>query len=209
MPPLNPHEDPAAGFRLAVLVEGGLGLLALGLAWLTGISLREQFAATAQGAWRGAGLGAVATLPMLAGFWWLVRSPAPILQHLRHKMELVLRELFPHGNLMQLAIVSALAGVAEELLFRGVLQTFLASWTTPLVGLLAASLVFGAFHALSRLYFVLTTAVGVYLGAMLIWCQDLTAPIVAHALYDFLALAYWTKVLLPETRHESDCREND
>ena len=53
----------------------------------------------------------------------------------------------------QFAMVAALAGVGEELLFRGVLQTKLGEWTTPLIGLLLASFIFGLAHALSRSVF--------------------------------------------------------
>jgi membrane protease YdiL (CAAX protease family) len=172
------------------------------LAWLLGVSLREQFSTTASAALRSVGWGIVATLPLLAGFWWLVHSQAPTLQQMRARVDQLLRELFPSANLMELAVISALAGVTEELLFRGVVQTYSISWTTPIVGLAIASLVFGAFHAMSRLYFVLTTAVGAYLGALLLWCQDLTVPIIAHGLYDFLALAYMTRVFHSEVRDE-------
>ena len=70
------------------------------------------------------------------------------------------------------------------------------------MGVVIASLVFGAFHAVSRLYFLLTTVVGAYLGALFVWCQDLTVPIVAHGLCDFLALAYLTRLLRREIRDE-------
>ena len=202
MRPTDSSQDPAAGFRLAILVEGGLGFLAVALAWLLGVSLREQFSTTASAALRSVGWGIAATLPLLAGFWWLVHAQAPTLRQLRNRVDQLLRELFPRANLMELAVISALAGVTEELLFRGVVQTYLISWTMPILGLAIASLVFGAFHAMSRLYFVLTTAVGVYLGALLLWCQDLTVPIVAHGLYDFLALAYLTRALPTEVRDE-------
>jgi hypothetical protein len=105
----------------------------------------------------------------------------------------MVRELFPRARLVELAMIAVLAGVSEELLFRGVLQTVVARWTTPLVGLAVASLVFGGLHAISRLYFVLATLIGCYLGWLLLEFDDLAAPIVAHGLYDFVALAYLTR----------------
>lgn len=93
----------------------------------------------------------------------------------------------------QFALVAVLAGVGEELLFRGVLQTLLIRWTTLIVGLLAASLLFGLAHALSRIYFLLATLIGLYLGCLVIQCNDLVSVMVAHALYDFLALAYLSR----------------
>jgi hypothetical protein len=90
-------------------------------------------------------------------------------------------------------MVATLAGVGEELLFRGVLQVKAGQWTTPLIGLLIASLLFGLAHALSKLYFAFAVAVGAFLGWLAIACHDLVAPMIAHGLYDFLALAYLSR----------------
>lgn len=190
----NPTLENPAGFRLAVVVEGALGLVALGLAWLCGVSLRDQFGTTAWGLVEGAFFGAVATLPMLALFWWLLEAPWRPFVELKTQVASMVRELFPRARTAELAIIAILAGVSEELLFRGVLQTVAARWTTPIVGLAIASLVFGGLHAVSRLYFILATVIGVYLGWLHLECNDLTVPIVAHALYDFVALTYLTKI---------------
>jgi uncharacterized protein len=193
--PSNTSENPvnSAGFRLAVLVEGGLGIAAVALAWLCGIELREHLPQSWNATGRAAIAGVAATVPLLLGFWWLVSAPFESLQELRERVLRLLREVFPDATVAQLAVISLLAGVGEELLFRGVLQTLVERWTTPLVGLAAASLVFGALHAMSRLYFALATAVGAYLGTLLLWFDDLTVPIVTHALYDFVALVYLTR----------------
>ena len=123
MSPVNPRRENTAGFRLAVLVEGGLGIVAVLLAWLFSMSLREQFAATASQALWAAARGVVATLPLLAGFWWLVHARWPSTQQLREQVSQMVNEVFGGAPLVQLAFVAGLAGVSEELLFRGVLQT--------------------------------------------------------------------------------------
>jgi membrane protease YdiL (CAAX protease family) len=186
---MNSHAENAAGFRLAILIEGSLGLAAILLAWLFDVPLRAQFATATESAWAAA-RGVVATLPLLAGFWWLVHAQSPGLRKLREQVLRMVREMFRDAPLGQLALVAGLAGVSEELLFRGVLQTLVGRWFTPLVGLVVASLIFGVLHAISRLYFVLATLVAAYLGWMLLEFGDLLAPIVTHALYDFVALAY-------------------
>lgn len=180
---------------MAVLVEGGLAVVALLLAWWFDVPLRQEFPTTdATLAWA-VSRGLVATLPMLALFWWLIRSPRPAWQRLRQQVEWLVGELFPSGNLAQLALIALLAGVGEELLFRGVIQTKLSGWTTPLAGLALASLLFGTAHALSRLYFLLATLIGFYLGwlAMQPTDYDLVAPMTAHAVYDFVALVYLSR----------------
>ena len=92
-----------------------------------------------------------------------------------------------------MAIVAVLAGVSEELLFRGVLQTAHRSvddavWSaSPLPAWCSV-----ACMRFRSMYFILATLIGVYLGWLLLKFDDLTVPIVAHGLYDFVALVYLT-----------------
>jgi uncharacterized protein len=185
--------NQTSGFPMAVLVEGGLAVIAVALAWLFGVELRRQFPTESETIVAAIGRGILATLPMLAGFWLLVRSSRAELVHLRRQVEWVIGELFPTASYAQFALIAILAGVGEELLFRGVIQSLLGRWTTPAIGLAIASLLFGAAHALSRLYFLLATLIGAYLGWLALYYNDLVAPIVAHGLYDFLALVYLAK----------------
>ena len=62
------------------------------------------------------------------------------LVELKQQVRAMIRELFPRARVFELAIIAVLAGVGEELLFRGVLQTLVGRWTTPVVGLVVASL---------------------------------------------------------------------
>lgn len=181
------------GFPMAVVVEGGLALVAALLAWLFGVRLRDQFPTQGQPLAIATARGIVAAMPMLALFWILIRSRRPSLQHLRHQVEWLVNEMFPSRNAAQFGMIALLAGVGEELLFRGVIQTKLSDWTSPVAGLVAASLLFGAAHALSRLYFLLATVIGLYLGWFAQHYGELVTPIVAHSVYDFLALLYLGK----------------
>lgn len=184
---------PNDGFGMAVIVEGGIAVLAVLLAWLFQVTLREQFAAWGTPLALAVGRGIVATLPMLCVFGALVHSRNAELRRLREHVEWMVREMFPRKSAAEFAMVALLAGVGEELLFRGVFQTKLIGWTTPLVGLWLASLVFGLAHALSRLYFAFAVVVGLFLGWLAFQYGDLVAPMVAHALYDFVALLYLSR----------------
>jgi membrane protease YdiL (CAAX protease family) len=55
--------------------------------------------------------------------------------------------------------------------------------------LIGSNIVFGLAHALTPLYFVLATLVGIYLGLSLDYGgeRNLLTPIIIHGLYDFLA----------------------
>jgi membrane protease YdiL (CAAX protease family) len=56
---------------------------------------------------------------------------------------------------------------------------------------------FGLAHPMSTTYVVLATVVGVYLGGLLLVTDNLLAPIVAHAAYDFVALVYLVRHRFP------------
>jgi uncharacterized protein len=91
-------------------------------------------------------------------------------------------------SLLQLGLLAALAGVAEEVLFRGVVQTALYRVLEEPVAILVAGAIFGLAHFVSSTYALLAALVGVYLGAVFLLSGNLLAPILAHALYDFVAL---------------------
>jgi len=188
---------------MAVVVEGAIALVAVGLAWLFNVPLREQIPLYGTPLIEAVARGLIATAPMLVVFWWLVRSDQPALRQLRDQVDRLIGEMFPAASIAQLALVAALAGVGEELLFRGVLQTILGWWTSPLVGLGIASVLFGLAHALSKIYFMLATVIGLFLGWLAWYFNDLAAPITAHGVYDFVALMYLTK-----TRVASKIRRN-
>jgi membrane protease YdiL (CAAX protease family) len=193
MSTISPPSENPAGFRLAIVVEAALGLVAICLANLFGVPLRELFAAGPHALLDDVLLGVLATLPMLAMFWAALDARWRPFVALKNQVRAMVRELFPRARINELAIIAILAGVSEELLFRGVLQTLVGRWTSPLIGLVIASLIFGGLHAVSRLYFVLATVIGAYLGWLFVEFDDLTVPIVAHALYDFVALVYLTR----------------
>ena len=104
----------------------------------------------------------------------------------------------------QLGVISFLAGLGEEMLFRGLLQDGLAHWLGNSFGLgeaaglwLAvglASTLFGLLHWISPFYALVAGLIGAYLGWWRVQSGNLLGPIVAHALYDFVALVYLTKL---------------
>jgi hypothetical protein len=181
------------GFAMAVVVEGGLALAALIIAWIFRVSLRDMLPEPGVPLVSAIVRGLLATLPMLVIFWLLVNSNWPMMRQLRVQVQWLIDEMFPSRSIAQFAMVAILAGVGEELLFRGALQSILGSWTSPVIGLAITSLLFGLAHALSKLYFLFAVAVGAFLGWMTWRYNDLVAPMVAHGVYDFLALAYLSR----------------
>lgn len=187
--------QPTETTRLALLFEGGLGLAALGIGWLLGhspwvglpaVSAAQPIAAV--------GWGLVATGPLLVALLVLDRLPLAALRRLREMASAVILHMFGGASVMQLALVSLVAGFGEELLFRGLVQEglsrWLGGWEGQLTALVLTSLFFGVCHWLSTTYAVLAALAGAYFGLVLLATQNILAPITAHAAYDFLALVY-------------------
>ncbi len=166
------HEWPGrrALLLLAVLFEGSLAVLAWAVGWLTEQLPWRDVAWNA----RDLALGMAATLPLLAGFVLCVSLPWRPLARIRRVCDELIRPLFAAGTVLDLAVISLVAGVAEEFLFRGVLQPALGNWL----------------GAWPPTYGALATLVGIYLGWVYLATGNLLPAMVAHGLYDFVALCY-------------------
>ncbi len=195
------HDEPSIPhFQVALLAlatEGGVGLLALVLGWVLGYPLSDVVRWEAAG-WVWGALAAVPLLGVMALVVWLPWAP---FRHLLQTIDQTVVPLFRSCNLIDLALISGLAGLGEEMLFRGVLQRAMAGlWdgaAGPWLGLVASALLFGLAHSISRTYAVLATIIGAYLGGLWMATENLLVPIVAHAVYDFLALVYLVRVRTP------------
>jgi membrane protease YdiL (CAAX protease family) len=171
---------------LFLMLEFACVPLSLALGWLLGVeplgTLTWSMAAIV--------FGISAALPAWLAVVALHRMRPGPLEPMMRLVDELLVPAFARWTIGELLLVSVLAGVGEELLFRGVLQPALAVPLGPWWALLAASLVFGLVHALSVSYAVFATLMGLWLGALWIASGNLLVPIVAHAAYDFLTLVY-------------------
>jgi membrane protease YdiL (CAAX protease family) len=169
--------------NLAAAFEGGTLLLGLLLGWvsetLTSATLHVN---VADFAW-----GLAAVLPMC--------SVLTLASDLREQVVEMLGRSLAACRWYDLAALAMLAGVSEELLFRGVLEGWIGRWD-PWAGLVAANVLFGLAHAVTPRYFVFAAAIGVYFSLLMrgwpelggaLATPNLLRPIVAHAVYDFIA----------------------
>jgi uncharacterized protein len=170
----------------AFLGEGALMLA--GLVWVLWRDLPFAWsdaprvsltAATVIGLLTAAGLAAIQFILLR-----LVPERGPV-RALRRLYRELLFPLFRASTPIEILAISALAGIGEEVLFRGAMQ--------PEWGLIVTSLVFGLFHIGGRLTMALgiwAACTGALLGWLAIATGGLLAPIVAHMAYDALALSY-------------------
>lgn len=181
---------------VALIVEGML----LTVAWLGGKLLGVPVLG---GAWldpRSVILGFAAVLPLVAMMVWTLVSRADPLVALRRQVDALVAELFAGRGLWELALVAALAGLCEEALFRGLIQQGLSGVIGVWPAVLVSATLFGLTHAVSKTYAALCVVIGLYLGALLVFSGNLFVPILAHGVYDFVALVYLVRFRTPRTR---------
>lgn len=113
----------------------------------------------------------------------------------REFRKFVLKELlllFAPLSLAQIALISASAGVGEEMLFRWSLQGGLQHvWPGTggmIAALIVASVAFGLVHAITPMYAFVATVIGILLGLVMILSGSVVPSILAHAVYDFVAI---------------------
>lgn len=178
-------------FRLGLLTELALAALGTFAAFLCGLSI-GQYLDLSLGAWL---LGILATVPMLVALAILESLDLPSLRRLSQVVEPLIAGLFAGRGLPSVILVSAAAGLGEEIFFRGFLQNAASLLAGPAAGLAIGSLLFGLAHNATRAYAALATALGGYLGLLFLTTGNLLVPIVAHGLYDAIVLQRMLKRL--------------
>jgi membrane protease YdiL (CAAX protease family) len=184
-----------AGGRIvavALLSQGVMGGLALAVARV----FRLSFAWGQPGRDVAIGLAVAAVVAAVNYALLGRRHVAGPLQPVRDVVDEILMPLFSRLRAWQMLVIATCAGIGEELFFRGALQ--------PVVGLVAASLLFGLAHVGARTMLAFgawASAMGLVMGALANATGGLTAPMVAHGAYDLLALAY--------LRHTAAVREEE
>ncbi len=166
---------------LTCLVEGIVLVVALTIARYYGLKLVPL----TQSVFRDIVIGTLGAVVPLALFMLLLSKKAdgiPLLGSLKSLIIIDIKAIFSEAKLPDLCIISAFAGLAEELLFRGVIQVKL--------GIVGASIIFGLLHFLTPAYFIIATLMGFYLGILFRYYDSLLIPIQLHFIYDLGALIY-------------------
>lgn len=191
---------PAGRGRLLIIAFLGEGLMfVLGLVWILArdrpFTLGLSAASIAIGLLTAVGL-AIVQYAML----WYAPAVRPV-RSLRRLYRDVLFPLFRDATPIEIVVISLLAGIGEEVFFRGGMQQ---QW-----GLVVASVLFGVCHIGGRATLPLglwAACTGALLGGLAMATGGLAAPIVAHAAYDALALSYLRWGPVPSTLMEAHLR---
>ena len=179
-------------FKSACYFEAALILVALVFAWIADINpiATIVFSTTALI------YGLLGTAPLFLMFLGLERVQGKSVITIR---QLLLNTLGPglhHHHWSDLLTLAVIAGVSEELLFRGVIQPWMENAWGITAGLIVSNILFGLVHAVTPLYAALAALVGIYLGLSLDFGgeRNLLTPIIIHSGYDFLAFVALMRV---------------
>lgn len=189
------HREDFLTFSTVFLL--GLLLVSMGLAWLSGVEPMQHV----HWSWRDVGIGVLSAFAMTIAF--------ASFTSVRNEAEEALGQSLAVCHWYDLAILAILVGIIEEILFRGVLEPW-AARIHPMGAFIAVNLFFGALHAISRLYFLVATILGMYLSLLAHGFDEfnLLRPIVAHAVYDYIGFI-WIRNSFLERHSDFDFdREN-
>ena len=121
---------------------------------------------------------------IIAGYvsWWLINRP--FLSEIKTKYGLLIHQL--HLDIPTLIFLSFCAGVGEEFLFRGVLQTYWGVWITAVIFVAIHGYLDPRDRKMLIYGITMTVFIGI-LGYLKIYA-GLIAPMVAHMVIDIILL---------------------
>jgi len=172
-------------FSKACYFEASLILVAIVLGWVAGIDpFAKLFYSEAALLY-----GLLGTLPMVLFFHWVERRQVDSFQKVRRLLLETLGPSLHRRHWADLFMLAAIAGLVEEILFRGVIQPWIEAAWGARAGLIGCNLLFGIAHAVTPLYTLLAFLIGLYLSAAMDYggARNLLTPVLIHALYDFWA----------------------
>ena len=160
-------------------------VLAMVLAWLGGINPFAKLFFSEAALFQ----GIVWTLPMILLFGLAQNRPEVPFQKIRRLLLDTLGPGLYRRHWSDLLMLASIAGISEEVLFRGVIQPWIETLWGMQVGLIACNVLFGFAHAITPLYTFLAFLIGMYLSLSMDYGGDrnLLIPMVIHTVYDFWA----------------------
>jgi membrane protease YdiL (CAAX protease family) len=179
-------DDRGQFLNLSGLLEGGLILIAFLVGWIFDVNPVEHL----KFSWTALGWGTLAALPMFGLFVLSQRLKFNPLGRIRRFLLEALGPSLAACRWYDLVLLAALAGLAEEILFRGLLQVWIEnSFDSKITGLIGSNILFGLAHFITPTYALFAGVMGLFLGFVFDATgeRSLLVPITTHAVYDYLA----------------------
>ena len=188
----NQPEDEQRAFLIVLFGTALLGIASFGFAALLNTPITPSFKLNVNDAL----IGIIATLPLVVFLWWFSNTTLEHLASFRRSQIKFFAEIGFTFTPLRIALMALGAGISEELLFRGVLQTWIAGYSPIIVAIVLSNIAFGLLHMRTALYAIIAGLVGAYLGTLYAMTDNLLTPMVAHAFYDAVALEYTRRAIV-------------
>ncbi|MCH2210979.1 MAG: CPBP family intramembrane metalloprotease [Fuerstiella sp.] len=171
----------------AGVTEGLMLLAAFFLGWLMEFHPTEDLYWN----WIDLGYGLLSTLPMLFVLIAMLLLPGSGIRGIREFLRDTLGPFLSGCRIIDLLLLAVLAGVCEEVLFRGFVYGYVRQFNQGLA-ILICNMAFGLAHLVTPLYAFLAAIAGLYLTALVAVdpSPNLLIPITAHAGYDFVVFLF-------------------
>ncbi len=184
-------DDNPKALVVALAGTAFLGVIAYGLSIVANTPLAPQFHWSVMDA----AIGLAGAAPLAVLLWWFMATPRPTLARFRQSQIEFFAQVGFRFTPMRILLMALFAGIFEELLFRGVLQTAAAKITPMVIAILLSNLIFGAVHWRTALYALIAGLVGVWIGVLFALTGNLLTPIITHAVYDLVALVVTARAI--------------
>ncbi|MEX2476692.1 lysostaphin resistance A-like protein [Marinobacter sp.] len=167
----------------ALAFQGAIGVLGLMVILVFDIAV-PWFGS---GLWHSVLCGMIGAFATYAALLLFTQIPGLLPDNLERQMQ-GLYDFAKSYSWPVLLLLSILAGIGEELLFRGAVQGWLLEHSGAPIAVLVASVIFGLVHYVSFTYFLVASALGLILGTAYVLSESLVLVMVWHAVYDVIAL---------------------
>lgn len=189
--PLNSRGKAQGPLIVAIIFEGGMGVLAVILGWFFSMRIISKIV------WdlRLFLFSIAIALPLSVTVTLLVHIPIESFKKIRKLLVDYFVPMFSGLSILDLFLMAMLSGVGEELLFRGFLQGIADEYMGAAFSVILTNIIFGAAHFVTPVYGVITFLLGCLLGASMVYTENLMVPIVIHGFYNFVSFIYLIKIL--------------
>lgn len=188
----QPETPEPRAFLLVILGTVGLGIAAYAFSLVLGVPMAPQIRPDINDF----AIGIIATLPLAGFLWWFSNTTLEHFASFRKSQIKFFSEIGFEFTPSRIALMAICAGITEELLFRGLLQSWIAGFAPMFAAIILSNVAFGMLHMRTVLYAIIAGLVGAYLGVLFAATGNLIAPMAAHALYDAVALEYTRRAVV-------------
>ncbi|GAB4143493.1 MAG: hypothetical protein Tsb009_14600 [Planctomycetaceae bacterium] len=192
--------DRTQFLKIGVALEASLVCLALVVGWLFDVNpLQSLYFDGSDIVW-----GLLGAVPVFALLVISDRLPLADLKRIKRMLIEMLGNSLNACRWYELILLAGWVGFCEELLFRGLIQPWIAQYAGEAGGLLWSNVLFGLAHCVTLAYGLLAGLMGAYLG----WLLDATGerslliPITTHAFYDYLAFLWIARAYREEQEQQ-------